>query len=141
VNWIPEMTLARTIHEPANPTLNVSRSQGRPHSPAVRIGDIVYVSGMVPISPETGERTQGPIAEQVEQVLSNMKHLLESSGWSHDNIVQLNITLANLLEADDRWRIFRKFFPHSPPAATLIGMQLSFGNLVEIECIAYVGTS
>lgn len=135
------MPLDRTIHEPANPMLNVSRRQGRPHSPAVRVGDYVFVSGMVPVSPETGERTQGAIADQVRTVLTNMQHLLEANGWSLDNIVRLNITLANLLEADDMWRVFRQFFPDHPPAATLMGMQLSFGNLVEIECVAYVGAA
>src|SRR6185437_16663812 len=82
------MHLDRTIHEPSNPVLNVSRRQGRPHSPCVRIGDYVFVSGMVPVSPETGERTQGPIADQVSTVLTNMKHLLESNGWSLDHIVR-----------------------------------------------------
>jgi 2-iminobutanoate/2-iminopropanoate deaminase len=133
------MRLPRTIHTPSNPMLNVSQRQARPHSPCVRVGDYVFVSGMVPVSSETGERTQGPIADQVTSVLGNMQHLLESNGWSLDNIVRLNITLANLLEADDMWRVFRKFFPENPPAATLMGMQLSFGNLVEIECVAYVG--
>ena len=94
--------------------LNVSQRQGRPHSPSVRIGDYVFVSGMVPVSPETGERTQGPIADQVATVLANMKHLLESNGWSLDNIVRLNITLANLLEADDMWRVFRDILPGQP---------------------------
>ena len=135
------MPLSRTIHEPSNPMLNVSRRQARPHSPAVRIGDYVFVSGMVPVSPETGKRTQGAIADQVTQVLTNMQHLLDSNGWSLGQVVRLNITLANLLEADDMWRVFRRFFPDNPPAATLMGMQLSFGNLVEIEGIAYVGRS
>jgi 2-iminobutanoate/2-iminopropanoate deaminase len=133
------MHLSRTVHVPGNPMLNVSARQARPHSPCVRVGDYIFVSGMVPVSPETGERTQGPIADQVATVLSNMRHLLESNSWSLDHIVRLNITLADLLHADDMWRIFRRFFPDNPPAATLIGMQLSFGNLVEIECIAYVG--
>jgi 2-iminobutanoate/2-iminopropanoate deaminase len=133
------MPLARTIHEPSNPVLNVSRRQGRPHSPAVRVGDYLFVSGMVPVNPQTGVRTQDAIADQVATVLGNMQHLLESNGWSLDHIVRLNITLANLLEADDMWRVFRRFFPDNPPAATLLGMQLSFGNRVEIECVAYVG--
>jgi 2-iminobutanoate/2-iminopropanoate deaminase len=133
------MRLKRVICEPDNPMLNVSRRQSRPHSPAVRIGDYLFLSGMVPISPTTGERTLGPISQQVRQVLSNMKGLLESNGSSLDQVVRLNITLANLLEADDMWRVFRQFFPNNPPAATLIGLQLSFGNGVEIECIAYLG--
>ncbi len=133
------MTLTRTVLEPANPILNVSRREARPHSPAIRIGDYVFVSGMVPIDPATGERALGPIAGQVACVLSNMQSLLESNGAGLRDIVRLNITLANLFEADDMWRVFRRFFPTDPPAATLMGMQLSFGNGVEIECVAYVG--
>jgi 2-iminobutanoate/2-iminopropanoate deaminase len=133
------MTLTRTVLEPSNPILNVSRREARPHSPAIRIGDYIFVSGMVPIDPSTGERALGPIADQVACVLSNMQSLLESNGASLGDIVRLNITLADLLHAEDMWRVFRKFFPRDPPAATLMGMQLSFGNGVEIECIAYVG--
>jgi 2-iminobutanoate/2-iminopropanoate deaminase len=133
------MTLTRTVLEPSNPILNVSRREARPHSPAIRIGDYIFVSGMVPIGPSTGERALGPIADQVACVLSNMQSLLESNGASLGDIVRLNITLADLLHAEDMWRVFRKFFPRDPPAATLMGMQLSFGNGVEIECIAYVG--
>jgi 2-iminobutanoate/2-iminopropanoate deaminase len=133
------MTLTRTVLEPSNPILNVSRREARPHSPAIRIGDYIFVSGMVPIDPSTGERALGPIADQVACVLSNMQSLLESNGASLGDIVRLNITLADQLHAEDMWRVFRKFFPRDPPAATLRGMQLSFGNGVEIECIAYVG--
>src|SRR5262245_22788729 len=133
------MTLTRTVLEPANPILNVSRREARPHSPAIRVGDYIFVSGMVPVDPATGERALGPIAGQVACVFANMQSLLESNGAGLRDIVRLNITLANLLEADDMWRVFRKFFPTDPPAATLMGMQLSFGNGVEIECIAYVG--
>jgi 2-iminobutanoate/2-iminopropanoate deaminase len=133
------MTLTRTVLEPSNPILNVSRREARPHSPAIRIGDYIFVSGMVPIDPSTGERALGPIADQVACVLSNMQSLLESNGASLGDLVRLNITLADLLHAEDMWRVFRKFFPRDPPAATLMGMQLSFGNGVEIECIAYVG--
>jgi 2-iminobutanoate/2-iminopropanoate deaminase len=133
------MTLTRTVLEPTNPGLNVSRREAPPHSPAIRVGDYILVSGMVPIAPSTGERALGPIADQAACVLSNMRSLLESNGASLGDIVRLNITLADLLHAEDMWRVFRKFFPRDPPAATLMGMQLSFGNGVEIECIAYVG--
>ena len=133
------MRLTRTVHEPGNPILNVSKREARPHSPMIRIGDYVFVSGMVPTDPNTGERALGPIAGQIANVLSNLQSLLESNGFSLDDVVRLNITLADLLEADDMWRVFRKFFPHDPPAANLMGMQLSFGNGVEIETTAYVG--
>jgi 2-iminobutanoate/2-iminopropanoate deaminase len=133
------MSLSRAVYEPQGTMQGVLRQQMRPHSPAIRVGDYLFLSGMVPVDPITGERTLGSITRQTHQVLSNMRGLLESNGFSLDNVVRLNITLANLLEADDMWRVFRTFFPDDPPAATHFGMQLSFGNGVEIECIAYLG--
>ncbi len=132
------MSFVRTVYEPKGSLQHTLKQQVRPHSPAIRVGNYLFLSGMVPIDPDTGERTLGSITQQTRQVLSNVTTLLESNGFSLDNIVRLNITLANLLEADDMWRVFRSFFPNDPPAATLVGMQLSFGNGIEIECIAYV---
>jgi 2-iminobutanoate/2-iminopropanoate deaminase len=91
---------------------------------------------MVPLDPETGESKIGPTREQVELVLSNMSHLLESAGTSLRNVVKLNVSMANMLERDTLFRVVRRFFPHTPPACTVVGMQLSNGHSVEIECIA-----
>ena len=126
----------RSTIEPKNPMLNNSRRSNRPHSPGVRVGNLIFVSGMVPLDPGTGESRPGPISEQIHTVLTNMAHLLESNGSALDRVVKLNVSMANMLESDAFYRIMPKYFPENPPACTVVGMQLSFGNGVEIECVA-----
>ncbi len=126
----------RTPIEPKNALLNNSRRHNRPHSPGIKAGNLIFVSGMVPLDPETGESKVGPTSEQVQLVLSNMAHLLESAGSSLHKVVKLNVSMANMLERDTLLRVMRKFFVSEPPACTVVGMQLSNGHGVEIECIA-----
>jgi len=72
--------LPRSVIEPKNPKLNVSRNANLPHSPGIRVGDYIFLSGMGPVDPVTGRRNLGPIAEQIRQTLRNMAHMLESAG-------------------------------------------------------------
>ena len=72
--------LSRSVIEPVNPKLNVSRNANLPHSPGIRVGDYIFLSGMGPVDPVTGGRNLGPIAEQIRQTLRNMAHMLESAG-------------------------------------------------------------
>ena len=53
--------------EPVNPKLNVSRNANLPHSPGIRVGDYIFLSGMGPVNPITGGRNLGPIAEQIRR--------------------------------------------------------------------------
>src|SRR4051794_17808300 len=57
--------LPRSVIEPTNPKLNVSRNANLPHSPGIRVGDYIFLSGMGPVDPVTGGRNLGPIAEQI----------------------------------------------------------------------------
>jgi enamine deaminase RidA (YjgF/YER057c/UK114 family) len=76
--------VARSVIEPANPRLNVSRNANLPHSPGVRVGDLIFLSGMGPVDPVTGGRNLGPIAEQIQQTLRNMGHMLDSAAATAD---------------------------------------------------------
>src|SRR5438128_5498010 len=76
--------LSRSVIEPVNPKLNVSRNANLPHSPGIRVGDYIFLSGMGPVDPVTGGRNLGPIAEQIRQTLRNMAHMLESAGSGLD---------------------------------------------------------
>jgi enamine deaminase RidA (YjgF/YER057c/UK114 family) len=67
--------LERVAITPRNPLLNASRAGNLPHVPGIRVGDYIFLSGMVPVDPQTGERSHGPIAEQVRLTLSNMAHI------------------------------------------------------------------
>jgi enamine deaminase RidA (YjgF/YER057c/UK114 family) len=59
----------RSVIEPVNPKLNVSRNANLPHSPGIRVGDYIFLSGMGPVDPVSGGRNLGPIAEQIRQTL------------------------------------------------------------------------
>jgi 2-iminobutanoate/2-iminopropanoate deaminase len=126
----------RTVIEPTNPRLNVSRNANLPHSPGIRVGEYIFLSGMGPVDPATGGRNLGPIADQIRQTLRDMEHMLASAGSGLDRIVKINVVLADIQDYDEMNRVWREFFPVDPPARTTCALQLSNGNGVEIECIA-----
>jgi enamine deaminase RidA (YjgF/YER057c/UK114 family) len=128
--------LERSIVEPRNPILNVSRSRNLPHSPSVRVGDLLFISGMSSLDPATGERNHGPVGDQVRQVFANVAHLLDGVGASLERVVKVHMMLADLCTRNEALAAFGEVFPNSPPACTVSGMQQSNGNAVEIECIA-----
>ncbi len=128
--------LPRSIVEPRNPVLNVSRSRNLPHSPSVRVGDMLFISGMSSLNPVTGERDQGPVGNQVRQVFANVAHLLDGIGAGLERIVKVHMMLADMRTRDEALAAFGQIFPAAPPALTISGMQQSGGNAVEIECIA-----
>jgi 2-iminobutanoate/2-iminopropanoate deaminase len=132
--------LARSVIQPKNPRLNVSRNANLPHVPGIRIGDYIFLSGMGPIDPETSERFHGPIGEQVRMTLGNIRHMLESAGSSLDRIVRIQVVLADIAHMAEMDRVYREFFPKDPPARTAWSMQLRFGNGCEIECVALAGS-
>ena len=129
----------RTVIEPVNPKLNVSRNANLPHSPGIRVGEYIFLSGMGPVDPATGGRNLGPIAEQIRQTLSNMAHMLESAGSGLDRIVKVMVVLADARDYEEMNHVWQEFFPVDPPARTVCALQLSNGNGVEIECIALAG--
>lgn len=133
--------LTRSVIEPTNPRLNVSRNANLPHSPGIRVGDTIFLSGMGPVDPATGGRNLGPIAEQIRQTLRNMGHMLESAGSGLDRVVKILVVLADGRDYDEMDRVWPEFFPVDPPARTVCALQLSNGNGVEIECIALAGKS
>lgn len=133
-----DMALTRQVIEPKNDKLNVSRRRGLPHSPGIRVGDFLFLSGMVSTDPESGEHKQGTLTSEARQILQNIGHLLESSGSSLENVVKLTVFVYDMLEFQNVHDVLGKFFPERPPALTVCGAQLSFGFKIEIECIAVV---
>lgn len=88
--------LPRSVIEPKNPRLNASRNAKLPHVPGICVGDYIFLSGMTPIDPQTGERNHGPIAEQVRTTLANMQHMLGSAGSSLERVVRVHLVLADI---------------------------------------------
>jgi 2-iminobutanoate/2-iminopropanoate deaminase len=133
------MPVVRKIIEPGHEKLNVSRKFKRPHSPGIRAGDFIFLSGMLSTDPSTGERSPGTMAHETRQTLTNMRHLLESAGSSLERVVKLNVLIYDMLEFENMNGVFKQFFPADPPARTVCGVQLSAGMKIEIECIALAG--
>jgi 2-iminobutanoate/2-iminopropanoate deaminase len=131
--------LARSVILPHNQRLNVSRNANLPHVPGIRIGDYIFLSGMGPIDPQTGERNHGPIAEQVRTTLANMRHMLECAESSLERVLRIHIVLADISDMAEMDRAYLEFFPINPPPRMAWSMQLRFGNGCEIECVALVG--
>jgi 2-iminobutanoate/2-iminopropanoate deaminase len=132
-------SLFRTTIIPKNPLLNASRVGNLPHVPGIRIGDYIFLSGMVPVDPHTGERSHGPIGEQIRVTLSNIRHMLESAGSSLERVVRVHVVLADIADMPEMDRVYREFFPIDPPARMVWSMQLRFGNGCEIDCVALAG--
>ena len=108
-------------------------------SSAVRVGNMLYLSGMMEIDPETREMAVGAEAE-THQIMKNMKTVLETHGSSMDEVVKCTVFMTN---PDDRPVInkaYRSYFGENPPARSGVGNLILAGTgTVEIECMATVG--
>jgi 2-iminobutanoate/2-iminopropanoate deaminase len=110
-----------------------------PYSQAIKANGFVFVSGQIPINPETGDFVSGGIAEQTEQVFKNLKAVLEASGSSLDQVVKTTVFLADMKEFSGMNEVYATFFSGPPPArATVAAAGLPRDAKVEIEAVALV---
>ena len=108
-----------------------------PYSQAIRANGFVFVSGQIPIQPETGEFVPGGIAEQTEQVLKNLSAVLEAAGSSLLQVVKTTVFLADMKEFSEMNQVYGKYFGDTPPArATVAAAGLPRNARVEIEAVA-----
>ena len=110
-----------------------------PYSQAVIYKGIAYLSGQIPLDPATGQVVEGGIAEQTEQVMRNLKAVLEASSSSFKQVLKTTVFLADMAEFPKMNEVYATYFPDDPPArATVQAAGLPRGVRVEIECIAAV---
>ena len=108
-----------------------------PYSQAIKAGGFVFVSGQIPIDPNTGEFVAGGIAEQTERVLTNLAAVLEAAGSSLNHVVKTTVFLADMAEFAAMNEVYGKFFADLPPArATVAAAGLPRNARVEIEAVA-----
>lgn len=113
-----------------------SASAGRLASEAVRGGEFLFVSGLIAIDPRSGMFAPGTTASETRQILTNLKHLLETAGSSLDKVLKVNVLLHSMLEATNMNEVYVEFFADPPPARTVCGARLPNGMKVMIECTA-----
>ena len=109
-----------------------------PYSQAIKMGNLVFVSGQIPIIPKTGEILLGDIRLQTRQVLENLKNILEAAGSSLDNVVKTTVFMKDLHDYTAINDVYKEFFPQKPPArAAVQAARLPKDVGVEIEAIAF----
>jgi 2-iminobutanoate/2-iminopropanoate deaminase len=110
------------------------------YSQAVVQGDLVFVSGQLPIDPVSGEKKTGPIEEQTEQTLQNLAEILEAANSGIDQVLKVTIYLSNIELWNRVNAVYAKFFgEHKPARAVVPTRELHYGFQIEIEAIATVG--
>ena len=108
-----------------------------PYSPAIRAGQLLFVSGQVPLDPATGQLVSGGIAEQTRRVLDNVGALLEAGDRSFADVVRTTIFLADMNDFGAVNEIYASYFGDAPPARVTVGVAgLPRGALVEIDALA-----
>ncbi len=110
-----------------------------PYSQAVRVGNLVYTSGQIPINPATGVFAEGGIKEQTRQSLLNVKAILEAAGLTMSDVVKTTVFMADMNDFADMNAVYADFFSEPFPARSAVAVKaLPKGALVEIEVVAGV---
>ena len=110
-----------------------------PYSQAIKVGNLVYTSGQIPIDPATGMIVTGGIKEQTLQSLTNVKAILEEVGLTMSNVLKTTVFMADMGDFADMNSVYAGFFTEPYPARSAVAVKtLPKGALVEIEVIAEV---
>ena len=107
-----------------------------PYTPAVKLGDFVYMSGQIPVDPASGEIVAGGIQEQTHQVLKNIEALLAEMNLEMRHIVKTTVFMTDLGEFNAMNEIYATYFDRPYPARSTVQVgALPKGAKVEIECL------
>ncbi len=110
-----------------------------PYSQAIKAGNLVFVSGQIPINPQNGQLVEGDIQQQTNQVLINVEAVLKAAGSSLEKVVKTTVYIRNMDEFPLVNETYQKFFTGSPPARACVEVSNLPKNVaVEIDAIAMV---
>ena len=109
-----------------------------PYSQAVICGNMVFTSGQIPINPKTGVVEATTITEQTEQVMQNLKAVLEEAGTSFENVIKTTCFLADIGDFAKFNEIYGKYFTEKPARSCVAVKDLPKGALCEVEVIAAI---
>lgn len=119
-------------------TVGAPRALG-PYSQAIRSGNLVFVSGQIPLDPATGKLVDGDISAQTGRVLKNLAAVLEEAGSSLAGVLKTTVYLRDLSDFNAMNEVYGKFFRENPPArATVQVARLPRDVSIEIDLVAEV---
>lgn len=127
------MTITEIIY-----TENAPQAIG-PYSQAVRVGDMLYTSGQIPVNPATGEVVEGGIKEQTKQVMENLGAVLKAANSSYEKAVKTTCFLADIDDFVAFNTVYAEYFTGKPARSCVAVKTLPKNVLCEVEVIAVVG--
>ena len=108
-----------------------------PYSQAVRAGNLLFISGQVPLDPASGQPVEATIQAHAARSLENVKAILAQAGAGMENVVKTTVFLKDMEDFAEMNRIYQTFFPENCPARSAVqAARLPKDVLVEIEAIA-----
>lgn len=108
-----------------------------PYSQAILAEDLIFTAGQIGLDPGTMELVEGGIEAQTRQVLTNLKHVLESGDSGLRFVIKTTVFLQDMGDFARMNAVYAEFFPENPPARSTVQVAaLPKGALVEIECVA-----
>ena len=109
------------------------------YSQAVKTGNLLFVSGQLPINPDSGELVTGNFKDRTRQVLNNLKNIIEAAGSNMNKVVKTNVYLTDLSNFAEVNEVYSEFFASDPPARAAVQVsKLPLDTDIEIESIAEV---
>lgn len=121
--------------------ISTSKAPGAigPYSQAIRTGNLIFVSGQLPVDPSTGNFAEGGIKELTRQSLTNIKAILEAEGTDMAHVVKTTVFLADMADFAEMNEVYATFFTSPFPARSAVAIKTLPKNArVEIECIAEI---
>ena len=110
-----------------------------PYSPAIRAGGMLFISGQIPLNPDTGQLVDGDITAQTEQVMRNLTALLKAAGVSFEHVVRTTVYLSDMNEFGAMNEVYGRYIVDPPPArATVQVARLPRDVKIEVDCIAMI---
>ncbi|HUR44329.1 MAG TPA: RidA family protein [Candidatus Saccharimonadales bacterium] len=109
-----------------------------PYNHAVRVGDLLFCAGQIPLDPASGNLVAGDVKAQTERVLENLKIILSDQKLTFSNVVKTTVFLTNLADFAAMNEVYAKYFTSDFPARSTVQVSaLPKGAIVEIEAIAH----
>lgn len=109
-----------------------------PYSQAIKVGNMIFTSGQIPLDPESGVLVSGGIKEQTEQIMKNLSAVLEASGSGFEYAVKTTCFLADMNDFAEFNEVYGKYFISKPARSCVAVKTLPKGALAEVEVIAII---
>jgi 2-iminobutanoate/2-iminopropanoate deaminase len=130
--------MERIVVPPPRPGLDMAAGYGWVQSTAIQAGPFIFISGVVAIDPESGERLNGTLTSEAHRAFRNLQLVLEAAGSSLERLVQVRAMIYDRIEYDALNRVYRQYVPQGPPARTVWSVRIIDAFKVQLDAVALV---